>query len=891
MGGEYLGVLPTREVRGANTIEEMTTGVAPSFDLLTYERALTKHFDTDAHFVCYRPGDPKNDFRHEGVWVRLNKPVLPALDAAGVKIITTCIALDFDLPAHAPWSTQHEETVEQVMLEAAEQDPLAMQWTDFYTTRAGWRTIYRLTHPILSLEAEPIIAGVMRRLHETKLAPYLDMSCGEWNRIFRLPRVTRDLERTDVAPFFQQIRNTDVLLDPNTIEPVHLKQRKDLVMVAVPYTDRTGKPTDDECLSLLYATHERTGKTVPTEWLTRALKRLRGRECLSLIKEEMTIEAAATTGRNNKIMEMVGQSVGMLYSLAGTTPQLIFAIWASAVTAMQNRTGNDSGKDWLDVLWHAVCHSWDREAAQAATEKKQAEVELDHSGKLSMKVLESVRKWCKHPQLFSGDAEALKWLAWHLIAHDGGSGYHVMTADGVYDTTPVSLVNLPGRIRELGMDPLIEIIEREIVDGREKIRHVHPANLITRHATTFISTEGIACGGGTTIRGIGTSAATLRLSLYDHNKLTPRFDELVDAWLRSLAGPFFERLIEWIAYALDIAGGPICALSICGPPGIGKKLLVQGLAECFTHETVAHGKELVGRFGSQLMRTPIVSVDEGFPKVSRDSGVSDPADAFRSAVSGDPFHIEQKHRGVFTVFNPVRIIISANNRESLRSIFGHKNLSQSDREALGTRILHFDLDDGGARFLREIGGLRVTAKQGARWIKSDDGNASDYVVARHFLWLYHNRKPSAPGQRLLVEGDINHEIVEEMQHQSGDAPEMCEALAMMVNQRQPIEGMVLHGGHIYVTASAVRSFLRSMIAAGTGAGDRTILQLSKISASLRGLSTRGWNAAPRRLPTAQDPIRRYWQIDKEVLIRHCENAGVPCEALYRLVERTQKVDA
>ena len=50
--------------------------------------------------------------------------------------------------------------------------------------------------------------------------------------------------------------------------------------------------------------------------------------------------------------------------------------------------------------------------------------------------------------------------------------------------------------------------------------------------------------------------------------------------------------------------------------------------------------------------------------------------------------------------------------------------------------------------------MAFTAQSGGRWIRPDSGNdESDFVVAKHFMWLYKNREKSDASQRFLVMGN------------------------------------------------------------------------------------------------------------------------------------------
>jgi len=72
---------------------------------------------------------------------------------------------------------------------------------------------------------------------------------------------------------------------------------------------------------------------------------------------------------------------------------------------------------------------------------------------------------------------------------------------------------------------------------------------------------------------------------------------------------------------------------------------------------------------------------------------------------------------------------------------------------MGERLLHFDLDAEAETYLKRIGGRAFTERDGARWIRGDSGQSSDFIVARHFLHLYKERKPRNLQDRFCVMGN------------------------------------------------------------------------------------------------------------------------------------------
>lgn len=527
------------------------------------------------------------------------------------------------------------------------------------------------------------------------------------------------------------------------------------------------------------------------------------------------------------------------------------------------------------MLWSAVLRYWAREAAKEEAAAQDAAKLAQDNQHFALRVLEGARLWCAHPKIWRSEAESLGFLSSILIAATSQLCY-VMTPAGHYDSIGVPRHLLSARIRSLGMDALISL-ERETENGK---RAVPAQTIIDRHATIVSTVRGAVDIPRTTIKDIESDSATLVLKLFDlRTDLEPRFDPQVDAWLKTFAGDQYHRLCEWIGHALDFKSGPICALSIAGPPGAGKKLLIQGLAECINTETFGDEREF-GNFQSALLRTPFIVVNEGVPTM-RD-GQKDIADTFRHLVGGDAITCNQKFQAPIIVNNPARIIFAANNMDAVSILTGHRDLTPEDRDALAIRLMHIDIPQSAGDWLRMRGGLSYTGAFGRRWIRGDSGAASDYVVARHFLHLYEQRPPVPVGNRLLVEGHLQDDLLRAMSTRSGSAPDIIESLVRMI-EGGPMEGLVIDGKTVLVTVDAVVSWYRRN---ATHANPR--INHRSASKVFRGLCKRGALASPRTVEASGKKKRaRWYEIDvKTLLVESIEN-GFACERLARLVSEIE----
>jgi len=250
-------------------------------------------------------------------------------------------------------------------------------------------------------------------------------------------------------------------------------------------------------------------------------------------------------------------------------------------------------------------------------------------------------------------------------------------------------------------------------------------------------------------------------------------------------------------------------------------------------------------------------------------------------VGGNRQHINQKHRAVIEMACPRRLLITANNSSVITELCNNKDMSVEDREAVALRLLHIDLgeDDGGARWLEARGGLDYTGREGARWIAGSAGQPSNYIVARHFLWLYEHRGKH-PGKRLLVEGDPKAYIIEEMRMDTGLVGFISHMLIEMLNsldRKRVLVGCVIEDGVIKVTPAEIVKFWSENF---PHISKKDINAVS-VGHALRGMSTRQTSPTTIRSRPQAGKIR--WSlIDPGELWRQAQRHGHACPSLERL---------
>lgn len=850
-----VGVMPDKRIAGADSLAAPGLLLNPGMSL---KEALTTEWESDAHLLPYHM---VVNGTQSPSWPRCNKPVLTQLREAGGDLHFDALCFDYDNPGHADWSPEMRKSFELQIVEAADFGlPLAMQWSYLYFTRGGARFVYELDKTISAEQYEGTVRGVVRDFlsYGISIDPLF-----EWNRLFRLPKVTREGTKTWEADYFELLEQT-YRLDPDTIIPGEVTEASkyaDIHRLSLPL------PDPDTAKAALTDTNRLTGRNTKTYWYKQAKKQLQGRDCYPTLFENAPM--ASPGGRHSAIQRLVGEAIALLYpaQIAGTTVEIIYALFFDSLEQLNAADPGDP-EDFLVTGWAAILEYWSREEAkwrydQGELQAQQTEYKENQTN-LTMRIMAGVRSWAEG-SVPKDDNEAILWLSEHMVVATA-SHFHVMMPSGFYDPIGVTAKLLVARIREMRVDTLIPLVKVE--DGKTK--PVQAQEIIDRHATTVAGIEGAVGVPGTLLRNVGQSTSTLVHRLYCRKSLEPKWDPEVDMWLQMLLGTMYHKACDWVAHALNFEGGPICALSLSGKPGVGKKLFYQGLAECIDTEVVASSKDF-GDFQGLLMRTPFLVINEGMVKLN---GSMHPADTFRHMVSGDPLYVVKKFCEPVQVRNPLRVMFFANNMDVVQALTGNRDLSPEDREALALRIFHIDADPKAEQWIRHKGGLEFTRG----WINADSGERGSYRVARHFLFLYANRSIVKKGNRLLIEGNMSSQLIRQMSTRSGTAPVVIEVLIRMVETEGYLDGFVIDNTALLVTTSAIVDFYRqsSLKIPNVTLNHRTVGKV------LKGLVVEQTINA-RTVATARGSKKAKWrEIDSGLLLEEAVEHGYQCKKLEKI---------
>ena len=664
---------------------------------------------------------------------RLAKTLYPALAAQQLSLHFHFLIIDIDSPDHTqlvdlPDPDAFIATV-LVSLEGMEQPPSCV-----YSTRAGFRALWYLSTPITSPdEWDGRQMGLIKAVRNTDIPEEcVDVTAAQWSRLFRAPNVRRqgypDIESIDHK--YYMFSESERYYTPESFEAAEVPRT--LYEVA-----EVEAPDPVEARNLVECLQDNTMR--PTMFGKLARSRLRGTVAFSAAFDECY--EIPPGQRDHTICSIVGTALNRLADASLTEVYGLFVPVAQAMGLDQ------SGMPFTELLWNKI----QRFGAQREMEKQQDKVlekELKEMTPIERCVL-GMRRWIPQsaaPDLYADDESAWEYVRTHAFANQADR-YYKITEHGVYATSGDRKNQLQATIKH---DTFLSGLLGTVYNGQ--LRVPSPATIMAHHTSVVYDIEMIPDAAGGRISDINTDRATLVIGMYRLDpKLIAEFNPDVDDWLKSWTGDHYFDICRWIGWSLAFKEGPTCALSVQGFPGIGKGMLVQGLAEVLEVPNIMYGEELVGKHRTSLTKTPFICVNEGWPIASKSHH---PANLVRELIGSSRLAIEEKFKSVATVYNPCRLILTSNNESVVAALTKGQILERADKEALISRIYHMVAPSTAFGWLNARGGRAFTKD----WIRPDDGTASKKILAKHFLWLYENRHDYGhKGNRFLCDGsDMMH---------------------------------------------------------------------------------------------------------------------------------------
>jgi len=823
---------------------------------------LNTSYDCDLHYCLY-------SIAGEDQWPRLKKTALKSIKEAGGTVVSKYIVMDWDTPKlegskdKTPLNDDlFSEFVDMVYGAEGELG----NWCAIYTTRNGGRVIYQLVDPIPVEVMEEYVLGMMHSwLHDAGVQ--MDTACKDWTRLFRAPMVMRDGKASWEDEFFIVDTNEDRFLDISKLMrvPAELSTRET-------YDGDRSIPTSEDVHELMAFRSPTTRQFVQSAFFKTAKKYLKNTEVYKCVfgDEDMCPHGE----RNNTIGRYFGITTPiMMRKFKGLTPQHIFALFYDQLASLEPDAGTPC---WLTHAWNYLLVIWEKETNKFNAEKLNEAARHSEALNIMDRMVKGMQKWCDDDgDIQSEDQETrYEFVRRHSFV-TYNKFFYQLGPDGEYETFPVTKEQLVSRIRKTHMDGIIET-RTENIQGKEI--DVSSTVLQNEYSTPV---EEIIMKPQLNARGIVEDLNGMHpkfvMPMYRRNPLLePEYNEHVDEWLRYFFGTHITTGLDWIANALAFEDGPICALSIKGPKGIGKKILIEGLSECLEKPYFATGKDICGTFNEGLSKSPFLYINEGWPANKGDMATSD---LFKSFTAGDSVQISQKYKPNMTIINPMRILLTANDHDLVYALSGGKDMSKDSREAAGERLYHADVNGDAGRYLQMLGGKEFTGKVGQRWIRDDAGGGSDHVVAKHFLWLYHHRDEPNKRQRLLVmgnQGTENHIMFDMLLQQTHPANCIKAILRMVEGRVTRMDAMHIESGNykLFVTVAGLSEFMENIM-------------------EIRGVSLRSTELALKNISMSEEGVvkdnRKWIEIDCESVLQFAEQMGIKAEILRGIVKQQNKV--
>lgn len=871
-----LSVLPTPYIRSPKTLADE----CDALERISLYDAIQNRWDTDAHFACYHVDGEEQQ-------PRLSKALLKTIRDVGGSVSLSIVALDFDLSDPATGSKRAWRSDDEAWDYTGgffQQCPVVPSCV--YATKHGLRAIFILSRPVAPEEWESIVAALLDAMDGTDFP--CDRACKDWTRLYRLPRTARPYEN-GLAECRWAWLNTDhngelrePILFPDSVLPVDewvergrclMRKRSRAAVIPKAPVDA---PEQEDAEALLRRIGD-NGRTTGTDFFKLAKHQLKGRECYACIFDHAPL--AIEGERDSTMTRYVGQAISLLHGKPGMTASHIYALFVDAVSQLEP---DDQTPDWLAKLWDLVCRLWNTETEALAVVEQS-----EHDAQRAL--AESV--WRNNPLVPGVEAadpdDAWRAIQKHAIAMYGRD-YYVLQSDGFYQRHPSIKDHIAVDLRD-GLGSVIPL-KRQLKNGEWV--DVSEQALLRAYGFKVVAVDGAPQVGGGVIRVDDSGKLRLTVPLFSRKaSLTPCFDEDVDTWLELLGG---DELRQWIAWSLAFDEGPICALMLWGAPASGKSMLVQALSECIDSECFASAEEL-GRFQSRLLSTPFLSVDEGMPKFG-DGGRSVP-DTLRMLTGGGPIPIERKGKDIISIPSAVRVIITSNSDQVIRDLIGNRDLSPDDREAIASRLRVIHVTRDPADWLKSKGGYALTSADGGKWVRPVGGDKpSDYVAARHFLYLYENRHRWPKGDRFVVAGQADQSMLRRLAIETPTGSAVIETLIRMVEcqafkkSRSEDLGVILNDDGLFVTCSAV-GYFHNRALSGKSHGQARDISLKRISVVIKEIAESSASENPYRIHDprtgAQSKKSRWYQVDPAVLLRAAQDFGHGCETLQQIVSRMQ----
>lgn len=292
--------------------------------------------------------------------------------------------------------------------------------------------------------------------------------------------------------------------------------------------------------------------------------------------------------------------------------------------------------------------------------------------------------------------------------------------------------------------------------------------------------------------------------------IQPKYDPVIEEWLKLLGGDQEDRLLDWIA-TIGQLEEQSSALYMSGKAGAGKTLLAHGLARFWTEGGPTELSDVVGNsFNSGIARCPIIFGDEAMTCSTTD---------LRRLIGSSVHTLRRKYLPNMDIVGSLRVILADNGG---RMLIQDEEINGEDLEAVASKFLHISVGQEPVDFLKSLGGRSGTED----WVSGDR-------IACHAMWLRQNRQV-VPGGRFIVEGHVTS-MTRLLAVQGKIAGLVCEWVAGYLDKPIPNinqQGSIIVGsGRILINVDAISTHWSHYIQS-----EKTAFSKSRIGAALGNLS-------------------------------------------------------
>jgi hypothetical protein len=634
---DYIGVMPDKYRRGISTLrgphlDKEGEPFTPVTSIrCTLDEALNKHWESDAHCTCYWIAEDA------GIPL-LHKSVLPSIRAEDLEVTMSVLMFDWDTPGHAPLTKEYLEEFKAGLYAVETKHPPLSNWHTWYTSKHGARVVYELSKPVTVTDGERYMQSIMTMFKEAGLQ--LDEACKDWTRRFRLPHVIRD--GVDTSSTTIMVSKKDVL-DISLIR----KSSKAGLTFHKSFQHKADHPTQEECHRRLVIKNPATGNSKQSVFMAKAKKLLKDSEWFDILFAA-DVDFCIDEGRNDILGAILGEIVPPLTQRASASAEDIFALMFDPLCQWEPLNGkvhpHDHCWNYLQDIYAREVEIFNRKKDEQADSASNAEALLDG-------MVEGMAEWDEHDDLRNEDEEVRYDYVKRRLFCSLQNYFYPLMPDGTYSSASLTKDQVIPYIESRALKDIIQT-QKWTRDG--EMAYVSSVNIQNAHSIIVqTGTYRPQLKSGGYITGGETQHPEIVLPSYRrHPFLTAQFDRYVDAWLKCFFREHYENCCRWIANSLAFEEGPICALSLQGKGSTGKKLLVEGLAECLERGYVAYADSVSNNSQGMMIGTPFYCVNENWPK----NGQKAPADVFKQYTGGDAITINEKYKPTVQILNPLRVL-------------------------------------------------------------------------------------------------------------------------------------------------------------------------------------------------------------------------------------------